>query len=148
MPAWSPRNPRISVEILWRLLTQAWSLINSISSPSPLEDWGWGGKFQASNPGLGFPVTTPHLGATQGHLCGTEEALGDLLFCFVFVCVCVCVFWCRNPGTNHLGDLITWEFTGVWSSVSETGTDTSIYFLLAHGSLFRLASLRFLRVFF
>ena len=101
LPAWSPRNPRISVEILWRLLTQAWSLINSISSPSPLEDWGWGGKFQASNPGLGFPVTTPHLGATQGHLCGTEEALGDLLFCF---CVCVCVFF--GAGTRERTTLV------------------------------------------
>ena len=41
-----------------------------------------------------FQIPAPHLGATQGHLCGTEA----------------------------LGDLITWEFTGVWSSVSDTGT--------------------------
>ena len=68
-----------------------------------------------------FQIPAPHLGATLGHLCGTEEALGDL---------------------------ITWEFTGVWSSVSDTGTETSIDFLLARRSLFRLASLRFLHVFF
>ena len=60
-----------------------------------------------------FQSPAPHLGAAQGHLCGTEEALGDL---------------------------ITWEFTGVWSAVSETGTETSIYFLLARRGHFRLAS--------
>ena len=60
-----------------------------------------------------FQSPAPHLGATQGHLCGREEALGDL---------------------------ITWEFTGVWSAVSETGTETSIYFLLVRRGCFRLAS--------
>lgn len=89
-------------------------------APLPLRIEGGVGNSKLLILAWAFQLSAPHLGATQGHLCGTEEALGDL---------------------------ITWEFTGVWSSVSETGTDTSIYFLLAHGSLFRLASFRFLHVF-
>lgn len=47
-------------------ITWAWWIINSISNPSSsLENGGRGWKFQASNQGLIFLVTNPHLEIDQ-----------------------------------------------------------------------------------